>query len=324
MRVLVFLEERGGDLDRGSLGVLSKAATLGAGPVEAVICGVQRDDELVAQAGKFGADKVYLALSPDVGSSLPQPCVDVIASLVADHGHQAVLFSTSVLASDVAAGLSARLGAGLNWDLTDIESNNGQLIGYRPAAQDTVMVEVGWRSAVSIGVFRSGSFDPTPVGPGDPTVEEIPVHLEDHSRLARVVSRERVPAGDGIPVDAADVVVAGGMGLGASENFALAEELAGMLGGAVGATRAAVYAGWYPRSAQVGQTGKTVSPKLYMALGISGAIQHRVGMQSSKTIVAINKDPAAPIFEFSDLAVVGDVHAVVPRLIELLKQRKGT
>jgi electron transfer flavoprotein alpha subunit len=321
--VLVFLEQRDGDLDRSSLGVLSKAATLGAGAVEAVICG-ERNDEMVAQAGKFGADKVYLAPFPELSSSLPQPCLDVVASVAALHAPRAVLFSTSVLASDVAAGLSARLGAGLNWDLTDIVMKDGQLLGYRPALQDTVLVEVGWRSPISIGVFRPGSFDAIAIGPGDPSVEEVHVVLAEHSRRVRIVSRERVPAGEGLPLDTADVVVAGGMGLAGPENFVLAEQLAEVLGGAVGATRAAVYAGWYPRSAQVGQTGKTVAPKLYLALGISGAIQHRVGMQGSKTIVAINKDPAAPIFEFSDLAVVGDVHAIVPRLVELLVQRKGS
>ena len=117
--------------------------------------------------------------------------------------------------------------------------------------------------------------------------------------------------------------MAGGIGLGSAEGFALAEELAAVLGGAVGATRAAVYKGWYPASAQIGQTGKTVSPKLYVALGISGAVQHKVGMQNSKTIVAINKDPHAPIFEFSDLAVVGDVHTIVPELVELLRKHAG-
>ncbi len=120
------------------------------------------------------------------------------------------------------------------------------------------------------------------------------------------------------------MIVAGGMGLGAAENFSLAEELAAELGGVVGATRAAVYAGWYPRAAQIGQTGKTVSPKLYVALGISGAVQHKVGMQSSKVVVAVNKDPSAPIFDTSDLAVIGDVQAIVPQLVALLRQRKGS
>jgi len=129
---------------------------------------------------------------------------------------------------------------------------------------------------------------------------------------------------EGPSIEDAEVVVAGGMGLGGPENFALAEELAAALHGVVGATRAVVYAGWYPQSAQIGQTGKTVSPKLYVALGVSGAVQHKVGMQHSKVIVAINKDPAAPIFEFSDLAVVGDVHLIVPKLIELLRQRSSS
>ena len=128
----------------------------------------------------------------------------------------------------------------------------------------------------------------------------------------------------GPSIEDADVIVAGGRGLGAPENFTLAEELARALGGAVGATRAVVDAGWYPYSAQIGQTGKTVSPKLYVALGISGAIQHKVGMQSSNVIVAINKDPNAPIFEFSDLGVVGDVHEIVPQLTELVKQRRAS
>jgi electron transfer flavoprotein alpha subunit len=128
----------------------------------------------------------------------------------------------------------------------------------------------------------------------------------------------------GPSIEDADVIVAGGRGLGAPDNFTLAEELAKELGGAVGATRAVVDAGWYPYSAQIGQTGKTVSPKLYVALGISGAIQHKVGMQSSATIVAINKDANAPIFDFSDLGVVGDVHAIVPKLTELIRQRRGT
>ena len=139
---------------------------------------------------------------------------------------------------------------------------------------------------------------------------------------ARVVERT-LRADEGPSLADADVIVAGGIGLGSAEGFALAEQLAEVLGGAVGATRAAVYKDWYPPSAQIGQTGKTVSPKLYVALGISGAVQHKVGMQNSKTIVAVNKDPHAPIFEFSDLAVVADVHTVVPGLVELLRKHAG-
>jgi electron transfer flavoprotein alpha subunit len=137
------------------------------------------------------------------------------------------------------------------------------------------------------------------------------------------VSQDAAESGGGPAIEDADVIVAGGRGLGSPDNFSLAENLAQSLGGAVGATRAVVDAGWYPYSAQIGQTGKTVSPKLYVALGVSGAIQHKVGMQSSGTIVAINKDANAPIFEFSDLGVVGDVHEIVPKLTELVRARKA-
>jgi electron transfer flavoprotein alpha subunit len=171
-------------------------------------------------------------------------------------------------------------------------------------------------------LFRTGSFDAVATG-GDARVETLEVELQDHSRAATIVSQQLAES-EGPSIEDAEVIVAGGIGLGAAENFALAETLAAILGGAVGATRAVVFKGWYPHSAQVGQTGKTVTPKLYIALGISGAVQHKVGMQNSKVIVAINKDPNAPIFEFSDLAVVGDVHTIVPELVELLRARKSS
>lgn len=328
MSVLVFLEHRGNELDRGALGVLSMAAALGAGPVAAVLAGNDRAalGSLATEAAKFGAAKVYIASDPMLDPPLPQPRVDVLADIVGAGGHDTVLFSTSVLSADVAAGLAARLDAGLNWDLTALEWRAGEPVGRRLALQDSVLVEVGWRSSHRIGVFRPGSFEAVSVngGGGDTfSVTNVAVSLREHSLAVRIVSRTPVPETEGIAIDSAEVVVAGGMGLGAPEHFALVEQLAGVLGGAVGATRAVVYAGWYERGAQIGQTGRTVSPKLYLALGISGAIQHKVGMQSSKVIVAINKDPNAPIFECADLGVVGDLHTIGPRLVELLKQRKS-
>jgi electron transfer flavoprotein alpha subunit len=321
--VLVVLEQRGGSLDKGSLGVLSKAAMAGPGEVAAALCGVGPLAALASEAGKFGASRVYLAQAEALDPPLPQPRVDVLAGVVESGGFDTVLLSNSVLSADVAAGLAARLDAGLNWDLVDIEWRGDQPVGKRLALQDSILVEVGWRSPRRVALFRSGSLEAMPAEIRDPVVEDVAVRLEDHSNRVRIVSQELVADGDGVAIEDAEVIVTGGMGLGGPESFALAEELAQVLGGAVGATRAAVYAGWYPRSAQIGQTGKTVSPKLYMALGISGAIQHKVGMQGSKVIVAINKDPAAPIFECSDLAVVGDVHSIVPRLAELLKKRKS-
>jgi electron transfer flavoprotein alpha subunit len=314
---LVFLEHHAGELQKGSLGVLSKAATLG-GDVVAVVAGAGVG-QIAREAGRFGAAKVYVADDPSFEAPLPQPRVDLLAKLVRDGRHDTVLFANSVLAADVAAGLAARLDAGLNWDLVDITPD---FVGKRPALQDSVLVDVGWSGTPRLALFRSGAFDPQDAG-GSAEVEETGVDLEDFSTQAKMVEQAHAES-EGPSIEDADVIVAGGRGLGAPENFSLAEDLARALGGAVGATRAVVDAGWYPYSAQIGQTGKTVSPKLYVALGISGAIQHKVGMQSSNVIVAINKDANAPIFEFSDLGVVGDVHEIVPKLTELVRQRRGS
>ena len=322
MSILVFLEHHDTEIAKGSLGVLTKAASLGDPDVAGVLVGNGPMQALASEAGKFGAAKVYVAEGDDLAPPLPQPRVDVLEQIVTSGGYDTVLFSNSVLAADTAAGLAARLDAGLNWDLVDITQHDGALVGKRPALGDAVMVDVGWRSPQRLGLFRTGSFDAVPTGNGEPQIEAVTAALQAHSTGAAIVS-QNLQQDSGPSIEDAEVVIAGGMGLGGAEHFALAEDLAGMLGGVVGATRAAVYAGWYPYAAQVGQTGKTVSPKLYVALGISGAIQHKVGMQNSKVIVSINKDPNAPIFEFSDLAVVGDVHTVVPQVIDLLKQRKG-
>jgi electron transfer flavoprotein alpha subunit len=321
MNTLVFLEHHGNELLKSALGVLSKAASLGDADVSGVVIGSDVR-ALADEAGKFGASRVYVADDPQLDAPLPQPRVDVLARLVRDKNVETVLFANSVLAADVAAGLAARLDAGLNWDLVDVERRDGELIAKRPALQDSVYVEVGWTSQPRLALFRTGSFDPAASG-GSAEVEDVDVELEDFSRGARMIEQAH-EENSGPSIEDADVVVAGGRGLGGPENFTLVEELAKALGGAVGATRAVVDAGWYPYAAQVGQTGKTVSPKLYIACGISGAIQHKVGMQSAGVIVAINKDPNAPIFEFADLGVVGDVHQVVPKLTELVKQRRGS
>ncbi len=321
MSTLVFLEHHGNELLKSSLGVLSKAASLGDDHLAGVVAGANVR-ALAEEAGKFGAAKVYVAEAAQLEAPLPQPRVDVLAQLVRDGGFDTVLFANSVLAADVAAGLAARLGAGLNWDLVDIVRDDGKLVGKRPALQDSVYVDVGWTSEPRIALFRPGSFDPSATG-GSAKLEDLQVALENFSTTARMVDQAHEES-EGPSIEDADVIVAGGRGLGGPENFTLVEDLAKALGGAVGATRAVVDAGWYPYSTQVGQTGKTVSPKLYIACGISGAIQHKVGMQSSGVIVAINKDPNAPIFEFSDLGVVGDVHEVVPELTALVKARKGS
>ena len=320
MSALVFLEHHENELLKGALGVLSKAAQLGDGDVAGVVAGAGVR-ELASEAGKFGARKVYVFDDPRLDAPLPQPRVDALAGLIRDQGVDTVLFGASVLASDVAAGLAARLEAGLNWDLVDLERRDGDLVGKRPALGDSVYVDVGWTAAPRLALFRPGSFDPAATG-GEAEIEDVEASFEEFSFGAEMVERAHEER-SGPSIEDADVIVAGGRGLGGPENFRLVEELAGALGGAVAATRAVVDAGWYPYAAQVGQTGRTVSPKLYIACGISGAIQHKVGMQSSNVIVAINKDPNAPIFEYSDLGVVGDVHQIVPKLTELVRGRRS-
>jgi electron transfer flavoprotein alpha subunit len=317
--IAVFLEHHEGELQKGSLGVLAKAASLG-NEVAGVILGPGAK-ELAGEAGKSGASKVYVAEAPELEAPLPQPRVDALAQLIGEQGIDTVLFGASVLASDVAAGLAARLDAGLNWDLVDLAEDNGTLVGKRPALEDSVYVDVGWTAEPRLALFRPGAFDPTNSG-GEAQVEEFTPTFEDFSTAATMLEQAHEES-EGPSIEDADVIVAGGRGLGGPENFSLVEALAKALGGAVAATRAVVDAGWYPYATQVGQTGKTVSPKLYIACGISGAIQHKVGMQSSGTVVAINKDPNAPIFEFCDLGVVGDLHEIVPKLTELVQQRKA-
>jgi electron transfer flavoprotein alpha subunit len=319
LATLVFLEHHEGELLKPSLGVLSKAAELD-GDVAGVVLGSDVR-ELAAGAGAYGAAKVYVADKPELETPLPQPRVDALAGLIRDQGFDTVVFAASVLSADVAAALSARLGAGLNWDLTDLVQSNGGLIGKRPALGDSVYVDVGWTGTPRLALIRAGTFEPKETG-GKAVVEDLDVQFEDFSLAATMLEQAHAES-EGPSIEDADVIVAGGRGLGSPENFKLVEELAQALGGAVAATRAVVDAGWYPYATQVGQTGKTVAPKLYVACGISGAIQHKVGMQSSGVIVAINKDPNAPIFEFCDLGVVGDLHEIVPKLTELVRQRRS-
>lgn len=318
MKILVFLEHDGGEIGKSSLGVLSKAASLGE--AAGVVLGTGAVDAAAKAAG-FGASAIYAVDEPALSSPLPQPRVDALAQLVREQGFDTVLLSSSVLASDVASGLAARLEAGLNWGLVDLKVGGGGLLGVQSALGDSVYVDCDWTSPVRIGLVRSGSFEPVPADGSSP-VESVSVSFEEFSTAASFLGRES-EASEGPSIEEAEIIVAAGRGLGGPDNFAGVEALARELGGAVATTRAVVDAGWYPYATQVGQTGKTVAPKLYLAVGISGAIQHKVGMQGSGTIVAINKDGNAPIFDFCDLGVVGDLNEIVPRLTELVKTRKA-
>ena len=252
---------------------------------------------------------------------LPQPRVDALETLVGEGGFDAVLFAASVLSADVAAGLAARLDAGLNYDLRiwRWKAASSSASARRSATRCT-WTSAGARSRGSRSSARGRSSRRRPAASAE--VQKFESRLQDFSLAATMVEQAHEES-EGPSIEDADVIVAGGRGLGGPEGFQAVEELAKALGGAVAATRAVVDAGWYPYSAQVGQTGKTVSPKLYVAVGISGAIQHKVGMQSSSLIVAINKDPNAPIFEYADLGVVGDLNEILPKLTELVRARRA-
>src|SRR3954467_6583230 len=254
MKLLVFLEHHGGELVKNSLAVLSKGSSLGDVDGVAIGSGVR---DAAAKAGAFGAKKVWVADDPSLAAPLPQPRVDVLERLVRNHGYDAVLFGQSVLAADVAAGLAARLAAGLNWDLTDLVEQDGALVGKRPALQDSVIVDVGWKSEPRLALFRSGAFHPGERG-GEGELGAARVELQDFSAAATMVEQAHAQS-EGPALEEAQVIVAGGRGPGGPESFKLVEELAQALGGAVAATRAVVDAGWYPYSTQVGQTGKSVS-----------------------------------------------------------------
>lgn len=319
MSTLVYVEQHEGEAQKASLGVLSKAASLGV-EVSGVVLGEQAA-AVGASLGEYGAKSVYVAEAPALGPPLPQARVDALASLITEHGFDNILFASSVLTADIAAGLASRLDAGLNWGLVDLRVDGSALVGVQPALGDSVYVDVGWTSAPRIALMRSGTFDPQTLG-GSAEVISFEPPVEDWSTRATLVDREQAE-NEGPAIEEAEIIVAGGRGLGGPENFSLVEGLAQEIGGAVAATRAVVDAGWYPYSTQVGQTGKSVTPKLYIACGISGAIQHKVGMQNAGVIVAINKDKNAPIFDYSDFGVVGDVHEVVPKLTELVRQQKS-
>src|SRR5690242_9796297 len=320
--ILTYALHYEGEFNKNSLGAVSQAAKLAqelGQEAHAVVVGDDVTDELAGQLGNYGASKVYYASAP-VG--IAQPVVDVMAKLIQDNGYSYALFGGGLLGFEIGAGLTARLGGGVTMEVTAVKVQDGKLVAERPILQDSAIVDVDYVGEPGIIIGRLNAFEMSESGDGSAEVEEVDVPLSDWSTKAKLVQRGEQRGAD-VNIEDADLLVGGGRGLGKAENFKLAEELADALGGAVAATRAVVDAGWYPYAAQIGQTGKTVAPKLYLALGISGAIQHKVGMQSSENIVAINKDQNAPIFEFADLGVVGDLHKIVPKLTEAIKAKKG-
>jgi electron transfer flavoprotein alpha subunit len=322
--ILTYALHYQGEFNKNSLGAVSEGAKLAGeigGEAAAVVVGDGDDltDDLCTSLGSYGAAKVYRARAPE---GLAQPVVDAMAKIIRDEGYSYALFGGGLLGFEIGAGLTARLGAGVTMEVTEVKAQDGKLVAVRPILQDSAVVEVEYVGEPGIIIGRLNAFDAEQSGEGAAEVVDVDVQLEEHSTKARMVKRGEQRGAD-VNIEDAEILVAGGRGLGQAEGFEMLEQLAQMMGGTVAATRAVVDAGWYPYAAQIGQTGKTVAPKLYLAAGISGAIQHKVGMQSSENIVAINKDPNAPIFEFSDLGVVGDLNKIVPKLAEAVKAKRG-
>jgi electron transfer flavoprotein alpha subunit len=322
--ILTYALHYQGEFNKNSLGAVSEGAKLAreiGGEAAAVVVGDGEDltDELCGSLGAFGAAKVYRARGPE---GLAQPVVDAMAKIIRDEGYSYALFGGGLLGFEIGAGLTARLGAGVTMEVTEVKAQEGKLVAVRPILQDSAVVDVEYVGEPGIIIGRLNAFDAEESGEGAAEVVDVDVQLEEHSTKAKMVKRGEQRGAD-VNIEDAEILVAGGRGLGQAEGFEMLEQLAETMGGTVAATRAVVDAGWYPYAAQIGQTGKTVAPKLYFAAGISGAIQHKVGMQSSENIVAINKDPNAPIFEFSDLGVVGDLNKIVPKLAEAVKAKRG-
>jgi electron transfer flavoprotein alpha subunit len=322
--ILVYALHYDGAINKNSLGAVSEGARLAGelgGEAHAILLGESVPEELAASLGSYGAKKALVAEGPE---GLAQPLVDAMAKAITDGGYKYAMFGGGLLGFEIGAGLAARLGAGVAMEVTNVRAEGGELVAERPILGDSAISEIKYRSEVGIIIGRLNAFEARETGDAAAQVEKLDYELSSHASQAKMLVRGEQRGAD-VDIEGADVLIAGGRGLGKAEGFKLCEELASAFGGnsAVAATRAVVDAGWYPYAAQIGQTGKTVAPKLYLAAGISGAIQHKVGMQSSENIVAINKDSNAPIFEFSDLGVVGDLNKILPKLTEAVKAKKG-
>ena len=313
--VLVVVEHADGAVKKVTSELLTLARTLGE--PSAVWIGPGYSDAAAAVLGEFGAAKVYVADGAQYIDHPVAPRAEVLASLVADHSPSAVLIASSADGKETAGRLAIKINSGV---ITDAIGISAEGIATQSVFGGSTVVHSKVTKGTPIFTVRPNSTPPVPAAVTTTRVD-VSVPISEVAMKAKVTGRT-VAQKDGRPdLSEAAIVVSGGRGVGAPEGFAVIEALADSLGAAVGASRAATDAGWYPHQYQVGQTGKTVSPQLYMANGISGAIQHRAGMQTSKTIVVVNKDPEAPLFELADYGVVGDLFKVVPQLTEEIKKR---
>jgi electron transfer flavoprotein alpha subunit len=314
--VLVVVDATGGAPKKVSLELLTLARKLGE--PSAVVFGDAAP--LAAKLQEFGVAKVYAVDDAEINKHLVAPKATVLANLVRDKQPAAVLIASTQEGKEIAGRLAVKLDNGLLVDAVDVAADG---TATQVVFAGATIVKSKVTKGLPLITIRPNSVTPTPAeSPGAAETESVAVELSDTDKLATVTDRVTEKKGSRPELTEAAIVVAGGRGVGSAENFKLVEEMADLLGGAVGASRAATDSGFYPHQFQVGQTGKTVSPQLYIALGISGAIQHRAGMQTSKTIVAVNKDGESPIFELADFGVVGDLFKVVPQAMEEIRKRK--
>lgn len=300
-----------------TLEMLTLARELGT-PSAVVLGGAGAAGALSGKLGEYGAEKIYAAEGDEIDGYLVAPKATVLAELVKRVQPAAVLLASAQEGKEIAARLAVKLDNGI---LTDVVGLDADGTATQVAFAGSTIVKSKVTKGLPLVTVRPNSVTPAPAA-ATPAIEQLSVSVTDTDKLATVVERVAEQKGSRPELTEAGVVVSGGRGVGNADNFKLVEELADLLGGAVGASRAAVDSGFYPHQFQVGQTGKTVSPQLYVALGISGAIQHRAGMQTSKTIVAVNKDGEAPIFELADFGVVGDLFKIVPQAAEEIRKRK--
>ncbi|GII92595.1 electron transfer flavoprotein subunit alpha/FixB family protein [Sinosporangium siamense] len=314
--ILVLVEQVDGEVKKVTLELLTLARSLGS--PSAVWAGPGYSADAKARLAEYGADKVYVADSAEIADYVVAPKAELLAQLVGSAAPGAVLVAATAEGKEIAGRLAVKTGSGV---ITDAVGLGEGFVADQSIFGGGVNVHSRVTRGTPIVAVRPNSTAPVATA-GAGAEEQVTVALSDSARAAKIVERVKQEKGARPELAEAAIVVSGGRGVGSAENFALIEKLADTLGAAVGASRAATDAGWYPHQFQVGQTGKTVSPQLYIAAGISGAIQHRAGMQTAKTIVAINKDSEAPIFELADYGIVGDLFKVVPQLTEEIEKRK--
>jgi electron transfer flavoprotein alpha subunit len=316
--VWVYAELNAGKLQSTALELMAKARELG--DVYAIALGAGAK-EAAATLGKHGAKVVHVNEDKAFDEFIAEPATDALAALHQQHQPDLILFAFTPDSRDVAGRLAARLGHGLISNASDVVAKDGGFVAKVPYFGGAKLASMRANSKPAIVLVRPKSFEASESG-GTAEIKDLAVTIADGSRRAKIVERV-AEASEKVKLEDAKVVISGGRGMGGPDNFPLLEALANALGGAVGASRAVVDAGWVPYSMQVGQTGKSVRPGVYIAVGISGAMQHTVGMKASKVIIAINKDAEAPIMKMADLGVVGDALKIVPALTAAVKAKKG-